>query len=87
MLIRSQDKKILIPNELGCLAVEKMYSGGYAVLLQSRYSKERWWMLGEYSTEEKAVKVLDTIADNYSNLEAFKAKYNYESCTSVFQMP
>lgn len=86
MLIRSQDKKILIPNELGYLAVEK-YGSGYSVFLNSGYLQETWWRLGEYSTEEKAIKVLDMIEKNYYNLEAFKAKYPYESCTSTFQMP
>lgn len=44
--------------------------------------------MGEYSTEAKAIKVLDMIADNYTNLTAYKANDPYRNgCDSVFQMP
>jgi hypothetical protein len=79
MLIRSQDKKILIPNELGYLVAAEEYGSGYSVFLNSGYLKETWWRLGEYSTEAKAIKVLDRIYDAYA-----MSNINFNI---VFQMP
>lgn len=62
MLIRSQDKKILANlNNLQSIFIEKSKEK-YIVSLSVR-------KLGAYSTEEKAIKVLDTIQSFYSNFK------------------
>ena len=96
MLIRSQDKKILIPNELGYLVVAEEYESGYSVFLNSGYLKETWWRLGEYSTEAKAIKVLDMIQNAYINSTYTEYLHDYSAQATipyvnvnnvVFQMP
>lgn len=79
MLIRSQDDKTI--TKFDSISVVPDYKGlvngrrdidGYLVYA----SKSKWeYSLGKYSTEEKAIKVLDMICDFY-----------YKS-DEVFQMP
>lgn len=66
MLIRSQDKKSLFPIALGYFAVEK-WSDGYSVFLNSGYLPDAWWRLGDYSTEDKAIEVLNELQACYDN--------------------
>ena len=62
MLIRSQDKEILANME-GPIAIEILSDGkGHATM----YWKDSY-VLGTYSSKEKAIKVLDMIQDAYIN--------------------
>lgn len=63
MLIRSQNKELLVTLEL-LLDIE--VSGG---IISTR--KDYGWccLLGEYSTKEKAMKVLDMIQEAYADAE------------------
>ena len=94
MLIRSQDKKAL------CLLSnveiverykrkkdgEKMITG-YAVYIFGERDTELF--LAEYSTEEKAIKVLDMIEDFYINLEfaKFNGREREGFAEQIFYMP
>lgn len=82
MLIRSQDKKILANlNNLQSIFIEKSKEK-YIVSLSVR-------KLGEYSTEEKAIKVLDMIQVTYMNLDysRFLGEEKIEYFENVFVMP
>ena len=62
MLIRSQDKEILANME-GPIAIEILGDGkGHATM----YWKDSY-VLGTYSSKEKAMKVLDMIQEAYVN--------------------
>lgn len=62
MLIRSQDKEILANME-GPIAIEILSDGkGHATM----YWKDSY-VLGTYSSKEKAIKVLDMIQGAYVN--------------------
>ena len=62
MLIRSQDKEILANME-GPIAIEILSGGkGHATM----YWKDSY-VLGTYSSKEKAIKVLDMIQEAYVN--------------------
>lgn len=62
MLIRSQDKEILANME-GSIAIEILGDGkGHATM----YWKDSY-VLGTYSSKEKAIKVLDMIQEAYVN--------------------
>lgn len=59
MLIRSQNKEVLVAFEsLSDIEV----SGG---VISARRDMRWWCLLGEYSTKEKAMKVLDMIQEAY----------------------
>ena len=83
MLIRNQDKKQLInmanvTNIFACnnqIIAEFLNDSGYATL-------------GKYSTEEKAIKVLDMIQNSYQYVE--ECRTTGVGCSQpefVFQMP
>ena len=61
MLIRSQNKEVLVAFEF-LLDIE--VSGG---VISSRRDMGWHCLLGEYSTKEKAMKVLDMIQEAYVN--------------------
>lgn len=62
MLIRSQDKEILANME-GPIAIEILGDGkGHSIM----YWKDGY-VLGTYSSKEKAIKVLDMIQEAYVN--------------------
>lgn len=81
MLIRSQDKKSLYN-----LNTNK------GIWINSARTKliivgEGFGELGNYSTEAKAIKVLDMIQKNYENLESLHHGFGVGDCCEVFQMP
>lgn len=93
MLIRSQDKKKLC--KLGTFEILKKIKTnvkrerevvGFYILTGD---KEEALIIGEYSTEEKAIKVLDMIESFYSNLHysSFLGSDKCEFFDSIFQMP
>lgn len=74
MLIRSQDKKVLC--QLSNIEIVERYkrtkdgekvTTGYAVYIFGERDTEIF--MAEYSTEKKAIKVLDMIQDFYSNFK------------------
>ena len=84
MLIRSQDKKILANlNNLSSIFIEESKEK-YIVSLSVR-------KLAAYSTEEKAIKVLDMIEDAYNKCFAFSmgndGYYHEVRESKVFQIP
>ena len=81
MLIRSQNKKVLVTFE-NLLDVE--VSGG---TISAR--KDYGWccLLGEYSTKEKAMKVLDMIQEAYCKFMSVKNDDAWDGKESVFYIP
>lgn len=73
MIIRSQDKKS-ITTDLNINIYEDDNGSGFEMINKSMTS------LGTYSTEEKAIKVLDMIAQNYVESEKYIIR-------RVFEMP
>lgn len=79
MLIRSQDKKVLIPLGdfvIGATKDNCIIASKNVFIIPSEVNAST---IGKYSTEEKALKVLDMIADAWENNSG---KFRY-----VFQMP
>ena len=87
MLIRSQDKRQLITMEIGYVSLD--YRDLRKILFSTDTTDaDSWISLGEYSTEDKAIKVLDMIQENYMNLDSVRMGYpTSKGCSSVFQMP
>ena len=96
MLIRSQDKKVLC--QLSNIEIVERYkrtkdgekvTTGYAVYIFGERDTEIF--MAEYSTAEKAVKVLDMIEDAYNKCFAFTmgndGYYHEVRESKVFQMP
>ena len=92
MLIRSQDKKKLIPmmplNITTSIRVcngERNRIDGYIIYSMDNANT----ILGNYSTEEKAIKVLDRIQDFYTWLEyeKFIGSDKGTLTSVVFEMP
>ena len=82
MLIRSQDKKSLynISTNKGLWITAR--AKGVTVVAEGLGD------IGQYSTEAKAIKVLDMIQENVINFEGWKAGYLYgDSGSPVFEMP
>ena len=75
MLIRSQDnKKIINLDNVESISVSTL-DGSAVIWCGSR-------LIGEYSTEERAIKVLDMFERRYLDFCC-----NYHSKSGVFQMP
>lgn len=89
MLIRSQDKGQLIPLETFVFSVYKSnIVCDKDCITEQREISER--IIGRYSTEKKATKVLDMIQDAYGNTTAFTdTDGNVQLVCEqiVFQMP
>ena len=80
MLIRSQDKKQLL--NLDTISNIEVFGGATAHKIKSINSNGFLDYIAEYSTEAKAIKVLDMIQGAYAR---FCAGNTYSD--SVFQMP
>ena len=84
MLIRSQDKKgIHILKNLKCTGVVTIMNDpkdivGYAI------RTEKAERVGIYSTEEKAMKVLDQLLNAYASYQEYKITRNQEWCQSAY---
>lgn len=81
MLIRSQNKEVLIAFE-SLLDIE--VSGG---VISARRDMRWWRLLGEYSTKEKAMKVLDMIQKRYEEYETERIYKEGVFKIETFQMP
>ena len=97
MLIRSQDKNILLNYNGGFVEVEPIYeytiinttptameTGKYKI---SYYCCDNKICIGTYSTEEKAIKVLDIIEAAYIEIAYVKYAKNEGFASVTFQMP
>jgi hypothetical protein len=81
MLIRSQTKWSLIPIANYTVGVAK-HKDNFNICAEKA---DELYQLGEYSTEEKAIKVLDMAQDMYKK---YTCRYGSDcSEDSVFQMP
>lgn len=86
MLIRSQDKLQLVTLENGTVAVD--YRSKSQILFYEIGSVEPSSTIGKYSSEEKAIKVLDNIQNEYQYIEECKTVgVGRISPEFVFQMP
>lgn len=89
MWIRSQNKAFLVDVdniyiEKSSEAVDGKVTNGYFI----RYDSRRYtFLMGIYSTEEKAKKVLDMIQRKIIGNEKAKIYNNSEFLTAVYQMP
>ena len=73
MLIRSQDKTELVKFEN--IVVNLKLPDSLTIICWSLQDAQRsggYFILGEYSTKAKAIKVLDMIQETYANFEASK---------------
>ncbi len=68
MLIRSQNKMALVNIEGNKIDIEYAGDGKHGVYASFKYCAT----LGTYSSEEKAIKVLDMIQEAYADFEASK---------------
>lgn len=66
MLIRSQNREVLI--DLNSMAGTEIAEGPIKTIITS-YITGCSYLLGEYSTKEKAMKVLDMIQESYAGAE------------------
>lgn len=86
MIIRSQDKRGIVNlNNIDSITV-KEYSHDICAFNGTMESEI---LIGKYSTEEKAIKVLDMIQEAYSRMEDIKcgAVYAQKYDSFCFQMP
>jgi len=89
MIVRSQNKKFIYNfNNLEAIFVSSYGTGGYCVMIGVNQNSN---VIGEYSTEEKAIKVLDMIQEAYlrnSVLDMNKSFLEHLMPRKiVFQMP
>ena len=90
MIIRSQNKKGIINfNNIDTIGIEPNHCG-YDVAAYNG-TRESCVKLGEYSTKEKAVKVLDMICEQYVRNQALYIDRENNARVipqnSIFQMP
>lgn len=92
MLIRSQDKEILVNFNVSA-GIE--ITEGTTKTVVTSYITGCSYLLGEYSTKKKAIKVLDMIQEAYSEYQImlnFSVSYLHEfkektDGFAIFQMP
>jgi beta-lactamase superfamily II metal-dependent hydrolase len=85
MLIRSQDKETLI-NFNNSIVVNTMVDIGGVTKMFCSYSCDDY-VIGHYSSKEKAMKVLDMIQEAYCEFMAVRNGDMWCGKESVFQMP
>ena len=84
MLIRSQDKELLVNfNVSDGIKIEERN----AKTVVTSYITGCSYLLGEYSTKAKAMKVLDMIQDAYERYEYEKVFKTGLTLFETFQMP
>ncbi len=82
MLIRSQDKKVMINFDNVCQVRTGGLNDDRLIVLVDDIVV----VLGQYSSEEKAIKVLDMIQDSYEEANSVCTMSGFVANT-VFQMP
>ena len=88
MLIRSQDKTALVKFEN--IVINLKLPESLKVICWSLQDAQRsggYFVLGEYSTKAKAIKVLDMIQEAYEGYEYEKAFKTGLTLFETFQMP
>ena len=88
MLIRSQDKTALVKFEN--IVINLKLPESLKVICWSLQDAQRsggYFVLGEYSTKEKAMKVLDMIQETYCKFMSVKNDDAWGGKESVFYMP
>ena len=84
MLIRSQNKELLVNfNVSAGIEIEE----GTTKTVVTSYITGCSYLLGEYSTKEKAMKVLDMIQEAYERYEYEKLFKTGLTLFETFQMP
>ena len=84
MLIRSQDKELLVNfNVSAGIEIEERNTK----TVVTSYITGCSYLLGEYSTKEKAMKVLDMVQDAYERYEYEKVFKTGLTLFETFQMP
>lgn len=84
MLIRSQNKEISVNFNVSA-GIE--IAEGTTKTVVTSYITGCSYLLGEYSTREKAMKVLDMIQETYCEFMAMRNDDMWCGKESVFQMP
>lgn len=84
MLIRSQNKEILVNFNVSA-GIE--IAEGTTKTVVTSYITGCSYLLGEYSTREKAMKVLDMIQEAYCKFMSVKNDDAWGGKESVFYMP
>ena len=95
MLIRSQDKERIMNFTGASVGIDQEMSNDNNICIAIFYSENAYEELGEYSTQEKALKVLDMIQEAYSEYQImlnFSVSYLHEfkektDGFAIFQMP
>ena len=88
MLIRSQDKTALVKFEN--IVINLKLPDSLNIICWSLQDAQRsggYFILGKYSTKEKAMKVLDMIQEAYCEFMAVRNDDMWCGKESVFQMP
>lgn len=84
MLIRSQDKTILLNFSNSTVVYIAKNDKGFVIL---SLENENRYRLGKYSSEAKAMKVLDMIQEAYCKFMSVKNDDAWSGKESVFYMP
>ena len=85
MLIRSQDKEILVNMETSIVFhISGVIGKKYPIFV---YWKGNGYVIGLYSTKAKAMKVLDMIQEAYCKFMSVKNDDAWSGKESVFYMP
>lgn len=84
MLIRSQNKAVLL-NFSNLAAIYTVKDGDDFII--SSLENENRYRLGRYSSEAKAMKVLDMIQEAYCKFMSVKNDDAWDGKESVFYMP
>lgn len=84
MLIRSQNKAILLNFSNLTVAYIVKNDGGFVIL---SLENENRYKLGKYSSEAKAMKVLDMIQEAYCKFMSVKNDDAWDGKESVFYIP
>lgn len=95
MLIRSQDKERIMNFTGASVGIDQEMSNDNNICIAIFYSENAYEELGEYSTQEKALKVLDMIQEAYSEYQImlnFSVSYLHEfkekiDGFAIFQRP
>ena len=85
MLIRSQDKTALVKFEN--IVINLYYPDGKEIICWSLHDTQRdggYFSLGNYSSKEKALKVLDMIQERYSDYQTTHTVSNGLATMSLF---
>ena len=67
MLIRSQDKERLMDFTRASVGIDHTESNENDIWISIVYSEDAYGLLGRYSNEQKATKVMDMIQEAYVN--------------------